>query len=135
MGARVSKEIRKIILLKGGKMSFIGKSVYAIWGGRNLRFGTVIEERTENKWKFVKVNWKDDEAYEMDRDRVTELRNIEVDSKYDWHRADNVVVFEPSEMITTLKKLKLSRNSRWAIKARAQRTNGQSYETAIREME
>ena len=38
-------------------------------------------------------------------------------------------------MITTLKKLKLSRNSRWAIKARAQRTNGQSYETAIREME
>jgi len=116
-------------------MSFIGKSVYAIWGDRNLRFGTVIEERTENKWKFVKVNWKDDEAYEMDRKRVTELRNIEVDSKYDWHRADNVVVFEPSEMITTLKKLKLSRNSRWAIKARAQRTNGQSYETVIREME
>ena len=135
MGARVCKEIREIILLKGGKMSFIGKSVYAIWGGRNLRFGTVIEERTENKWKFVKVSWKDDEAYEMDRDRVIELRNVDIDSKYDWHRADNIVVFEPSEMITTLKKLKLSRNSLWAIKTCAQRTNGQSYETVIREME
>lgn len=135
MGAGVSKEIRKIILLKGGKMSFIGKSVYTVWGNKSLRFGTVIEERTENNWKFVKVDWKNDDAYEMDRKRVTELRNLEVDSKYDWHRADSVVVFEPSEMITTLKKLKLSRNSRWAIKARAQRTNGQSYETAIREME
>ena len=135
MGAGVSKEIRKIILLKGGKMSFVGKSVYTVWGNKSLRFGTVIEERTENNWKFVKVDWKNDDAYEMDRKRVTELRNLEVDSKYDWHRADSVVVFEPSEMITTLKKLKLSRNSRWAIKARAQRTNGQSYETAIREME
>ena len=135
MGTSVSKEIRKIILLKGGKMSFIGKSVYTVWGNKSLRFGTVVEERTENNWKFVKVDWKNDDAYEMDRKRVTELRNLEVDSKYDWHRADSVVVFEPSEMITTLKKLKLSRNSRWAIKARAQRTNGQSYETVIREME
>ena len=102
MGARVSKEIRKIILLKGGKMSFIGKSVYAIWGNKSLRFGTVIEERTENNWKFVKVDWKNDDAYEMDRKRVTELRNLEVDSKYDWHRADHVVVFKPVDLLATL---------------------------------
>ena len=67
--------------------------------------------------------------------RIIELRNVDIDSKYDWHRADNIVVFEPSEMITTLKKLKLSRNSRWAIKTRAQRTNGQTYETTLRKME
>ena len=102
MGAGVSKEIRKIILLKGGKMSFIGKSVYAVWGNKSLRFGTVVEEKTENNWKFVKVDWKNDKAYEMDRERVTELRNLEVDSKYDWHRADHVVVFKPVDLLATL---------------------------------
>jgi hypothetical protein len=105
VAAGVGKKIREIILLKGEKMNLVGKSVYTVWGNRSLRFGTVIEERTENKWKFVKVDWKNDEAYEMDRKRVTDLRNLEVDSKYDWHRTDHIVVIEPLKMMTTLSKL------------------------------
>ena len=86
-------------------MNFVGKTVYNVWRHTHLRFGIVVEEKIENKWKYVRVDWKDDEAHEMDRQRVTELRNIEVDTKYDWYRCDKVVVFDPLKMLLTIGKM------------------------------
>ena len=86
-------------------MSFIGKPVYKIWATNALRFGKVAEEKTKDNWKYVKVDWKDDEAYKMDVARVIEYRNIEYDEEHEWHRIDNVKMFSPSKMISTLSKL------------------------------
>ena len=65
-------------------MSFIGKPVYKIWATNALRFGNVTAEKTKDGWKYIRVNWKDDEAYEMDIKRVVKLRNIEYDEVLSW---------------------------------------------------
>ena len=86
-------------------MSFIGKPVYKVWATNALRFGNVAEEKTENGRKYVRVDWKDDSAYQMDVKRVTELRNINYDSNHEWDYVGNIKVFDPSKMICTLTKL------------------------------
>ena len=90
-------------------MSFVGKSVYSVWGGSTLRFGRVVEEKMEDTgvgpWKFVRVDWEDDETHEMDLNRIVSLRNIEYDVVWDWYRIDKIRVFEPSKMIATLNNL------------------------------
>ena len=86
-------------------MSFIGKPVYKVWATNSLRFGKVVEEKTKDNRKYVKVDWKDDEAYERDAARVIKLRNVKHDEEYEWHRIDNVKVFNPSTMISTISKL------------------------------
>ncbi len=85
-------------------MSMLEKVVMNIWNGVP-RFGRVIEERTENNWSFVKVDWVDDGAYQMDRQRVLSLRNETKDDSYDWYRADKVKVINPSKLIKTLSEL------------------------------
>ena len=67
-------------------MSFIGKAVYKIWATNALLFGNVTAEKTKDGWKYVRVDWKDDEAYKMDVARVIKLRNVEYDEQYEWHR-------------------------------------------------
>lgn len=86
-------------------MNFIGKPVYNIWRERHIRFGIVIEEKNEDKWKYVRVDWKDDDAFEMDRKRVTDLRNVEMDPKYEWYRIDEIKVFNPVKMLLTIGKV------------------------------
>jgi len=86
-------------------MSFIGKAVYTVWATNALRFGNVTAEKTKDGWKYVKVDWKDDEAYKMDVERVIKLRNTTYDEGHEWHRIDNVKFFDPSKMATTLGKL------------------------------
>jgi len=86
-------------------MSFIGKPVYKIWATNSLRFGKIVEEKTKDNWKYVKVDWKDDEAFKMDVDRVIKYRNEKYDEENEWHRIDNVKVFNPSIMISTISKL------------------------------
>ena len=86
-------------------MNFVGKPVYNIWRERHIRFGVVIEEKNEDKWKYVRVDWKDDDAFEMDRKRVTDLRNVEMDPKYEWYRIDEIKVFNPVKMLLTIGKV------------------------------
>jgi hypothetical protein len=86
------------------RMSMLEKIVMNVWGGVP-RFGRVIEEKTENKWRFVKVEWANDEAYEMDRERVLNLRNQTKNEKYEWYRSDKVRVINPSRLIETLSEL------------------------------
>jgi len=51
------------------------------------------------------VDWKDDDAFEMDRKRVTDLRNVEMDPKYEWYRIDEIKVFNPVKMLLTIGKV------------------------------
>jgi len=77
-------------------MSMLEKIVMNVWNGVP-RFGRVIEEKTENKWRFVKVNWVKDNEFEMDRQRVIDLRGY--DKYSEWYRADKVRVIDPSKLI------------------------------------
>ena len=86
------------------QMSMLEKIVMNVWGGFP-RFGRVIEEKIENKWRFVKVDWVKDDAFEMDRGRVLKLRNQTSDEKYDWYRSDKVRVIDPSKLIDKLSEL------------------------------
>ena len=86
------------------RTSMLEKIVMNVWGGIP-RFGRVIEEKIENNWRYVKVNWVNDEAFEMDRARVLKLRNMKVDEKFDWYRSDKVRIINPSKLISTLSKL------------------------------
>jgi hypothetical protein len=86
-------------------MSFIGKPVYKVWAVNGLRFGKVAEEKIENGRKYVRVDWKDDTAYQMDVKRVVELRKIDYDSNHEWDYIGNIKIFDPSKMISTLTKL------------------------------
>ncbi len=88
-------------------MTHVGKPVYTLFGNRTLRFGNVIEEKMEDSgghdWKFVRVDWVDDEAFEQDRQRVIQFRGY--DKYSDWYRIDRIKVFEPSSLINTVRKL------------------------------
>ena len=83
-------------------MSMLEKIVMNVWNGVP-RFGTVVEEKTENKWRYVKVNWVKDSEYEMDRQRVFDLRGY--DKYSDWYRSDKVRVIDPSRLIDKLSEL------------------------------
>jgi len=78
------------------------KIVMNVWNGVP-RFGRVIEEKTENKWRFVKVNWVKDNEFEMDQQRVIDLRGY--DKYSEWYRADKVRVIDPSKLIDKLSEL------------------------------
>ena len=89
-------------------MTHVGKQVYTLFGNSSLRFGTVVEEKMEknggpHEWKFVRVKWIDDEAFEQDRAAVIGLRGY--DKYSDWYRIDKVKVFNPLKIVETIKKL------------------------------
>jgi hypothetical protein len=81
----------------------IGKTVWAKFGNNGFRCGTVIEERMEDKWKFVRVDWIEDHGFEMDRQRLINLRGE--DFRSDWSRADKVHVFDKQEFLNKINKL------------------------------
>ena len=61
------------------------------------------DEKTENNWKFLLVEWVDNQEYEISKKEVT---NPKEKSNYpNWHRIDSVKVFEPEEMMASLRKL------------------------------
>ena len=81
----------------------IGNTVWSKFGDHCLRFGKVVEEKIQNGWAYVRVDWVDDEAFEMDRQRVMELRGTD---KYDdWVRVDKVSFFKKEGLINTVNKL------------------------------
>jgi hypothetical protein len=80
----------------------LGKHVF-MKHARVLRFGTVVEEKTENNWKFVRVLWVDDEPTQNARKWKAKLRKY--DDWSDWNRIDEVIAFQPEQLIETLKKL------------------------------
>ena len=81
----------------------IGKTVWRTFGNTGLRFGTVVEEKTHNGWNYVRVNWVDDYEFEMDRERLIELRGK--DCRSDWDRIDKVSLFDKKELVNKINKL------------------------------
>jgi hypothetical protein len=81
----------------------IGKTVWTKFGDHCLRFGKVVEERESNGWAEVRVDWVGDEAFEMDRQRVMELRGY--DKFSNWYRVDQVSFFSKEELVKTINKL------------------------------
>jgi hypothetical protein len=81
----------------------IGKTVWTIFGNHSIRFGTVVEEGVKGAWTYVRVNWVDDDAFEMDRQRVVQMRGS--DRYSDWYRIDRISVFDKTELIKTVNKL------------------------------
>ena len=84
-------------------MSHIGKSVFHVWNIRDIHFGKVVDEKTENDWKFLLVEWVDNEEYENSKKEATNSK--EASNYPNWLRIDSVRVFEPAEMMASLRKL------------------------------
>ena len=80
--------------------SFIGQSIYTTRGGFGLRFGNITAEKMDGKIRMVKVDWKDDNGFENDRELVKQMRHY--DKYSDWYRIDKVSVIDVSELISTL---------------------------------
>ena len=81
----------------------IGNTVWTKFGDHHLRFGKVAETKTCGGWAYVRVDWVDDGAFEMDRQRVIELRGY--DKYSDWYRVDKVSFFDKEKLITKINKL------------------------------
>jgi len=81
----------------------VGKNVWTKYGNNQFRCGTVVEEKECDGWKFVRVDWIDDDHFEMDRQRLIDLRGK--DYRSDWSRIDKIHVFDKNEMIEKINKL------------------------------
>ena len=81
----------------------VGKNVWTKYGNHEFRCGTIVEEKMKGKWKFVRVDWIDDHGFEMDRQRLIDLRGE--DYRSDWSRIDKIHVFDKNEMIEKINKL------------------------------
>ena len=79
-------------------MSLIGKPVYHVHDVNRLQFGNVIDEKTENTWTWVKVNWRNGIPTNI-------YKYPSVDPKSGWFRIDTICVFEPLRMIKILQAL------------------------------
>ena len=83
--------------------SYIGKPVAYKWGGIQ-RYGIVKEERIDNKWKFLKIDWVGDERYE-----ASISWRVELDPSFkprEMLRVDKVRLLNLDEEIKILKRLK-----------------------------
>ena len=54
-------------------------------------------------WLYVRVDWVDDRQFEMDRQRLLDLRGK--DYRSDWSRIDHVNFFNKEEMINKINKV------------------------------
>jgi|18_taG_2_1085343.scaffolds.fasta_scaffold252648_1 hypothetical protein len=79
-------------------MSLIGEPVYHIHDVNQIQFGNVVDEKTENTWKWVKVSWNNGGP-------TNNYNSPTVNIDSDWYRIDTIRVFDPSQMINTLKNL------------------------------
>ena len=79
-------------------MSLIGKPVYHVHDVNKIQFGNVISEKMENTWKWVKIDWKNGSPTNM-------YNSPTVITHSNWYRIDTIRVFDPSQMINTLKNL------------------------------
>jgi hypothetical protein len=81
----------------------IGKNVWSTYGEGCLRIGKIAEEKMVDKWLFVRVDWVDDHGFDMDRQRLINLRGV--DSRSDWSRIDKVSFFEKEKLVAKINKL------------------------------
>ena len=73
-------------------MPSVGKSVYNVSSVDKLSFGTIIEERTCDAWKWYRVSWSTTVPY-----NTYDKANMDIENG--WFRCDTVRIFEPTLMI------------------------------------
>ena len=81
----------------------IGKNVWNRFGNSCLRFGKIVEAKTCGNWVYARVDWIDDDEFEMDRQRVIEMRGY--DKYSDWYRIDKLNFFDKESLVNTINKL------------------------------
>ena len=70
-------------------MSVIGKSVYHVCDVSNLKFGTVIAEKVINKWRWLRVDWKNGIQAEENGAPTKVIENEEF-----WKEINNLYLFK-----------------------------------------
>jgi len=79
-------------------MSTIGQAVYHVHDVNNIQFGSIINEETRDGWKWLQINW-------VAKSPTNIYKSPSVDVKNNWFRVDTVRVFEPSDMIESIRLL------------------------------
>jgi hypothetical protein len=76
------------------------KFVWAAYGNI-LRFGRITKSKDDKGWRFHKITWSEDEAYEQHTETLHQLRPGRNYEK-EWYRTDEVHYFDPK---TALKRI------------------------------
>ena len=84
--------------------SFIGQPVFLPWG-ETLRFGNIIEEKMEDRIRYVRVDWKNDEEHEARKEWDLKMSPANERRYGEWHKITNLFQFEPEKMLSTIRKL------------------------------
>ena len=81
-------------------MPSIGKPVFNISAVSTISFGTIVEEKTENSWKWYRVSW-------VNKPPENSYNKSNYNPETGWFRCDTVSFFEPLEMISEIGELVL----------------------------
>ena len=84
-------------------MHGIGNTVYTISDVNRISFGNIIAEQNRNGWRWFRVSW-----INQPPSQITNQDNG-VDG---WFRSDNLVIFDPKEMMADINNLFLETSSR-----------------------
>jgi hypothetical protein len=76
-------------------MSSVGKPVYNINDVNSISFGTIIEVKTENSWKWYRINWTNSVP-----SNPYNKANLHPESG--WFRSDTVRLFDPVELVSNI---------------------------------
>jgi len=79
-------------------MSTIGQAVYHVHDVNNIEFGNVINEEIRSGWKWVQINWVANPPTNIYKSPAVDVDN-------DWFRIDTVRIFEPSDLIESIRLL------------------------------
>jgi len=85
--------------------TLIGQKVWTTYGDLSLLFGTVREEKTEGGWKYVKVDWINDETRQKYNNWKADLRNEGLNPEYDWFKWSSIRKLDVDSMISDLQKV------------------------------
>ena len=72
--------------------------------GNVLRFGRITDSKEEGGWRFHKILWSNDTAYEAHTEWLQKLRPGENYEK-EWYRVDEVHSFLPEQVMETILRL------------------------------
>jgi hypothetical protein len=76
-------------------MPSVGKSVYNVSSVDKLSFGTIIEEKICDSWRWYRVSWTTKGPYNT-------YNKANMDIENGWYRCDSVRIFDPSAMIENI---------------------------------
>jgi hypothetical protein len=76
-------------------MSSVGKPVYNINNVNLISFGTVVEEKIEESWKWYRVKWANIAP-------TNPYGKLNLSPETGWFRCDTVKLFDPVELVSNI---------------------------------